>query len=117
MQNAQFELADMLATVEAIRALAYYSAYLYDAKSPEFMLMSHVTKLHAARLAVDVTRRAVQMEGALVTVKKARRRCFIGTPRYSATGYIVAVCVNVEEGRLKSAKCPQVLLDAWRDIQ
>jgi hypothetical protein len=31
MQNTQFELADMLATVEAIRALAYYSAYLYDA--------------------------------------------------------------------------------------
>jgi len=34
----------------------------------------------------------------------------------SATGYIVAVCVNVEQGGLKSAKCPQELLDPWRDI-
>jgi acyl-CoA thioester hydrolase len=34
----------------------------------------------------------------------------------SATGYVVAVCVNVEQGGLKSAKCPQELLDAWRDI-
>jgi acyl-CoA thioester hydrolase len=34
----------------------------------------------------------------------------------SATGYVVAVCVNVEQGGLKSAQCPQELLDAWRDI-
>ena len=76
MQNAQFELAEMLAAVEAIRALAYYSAYLYDTKSPEFMLMSHVTKLHAARLAVDVTRRAVQMEGGFGYSKESKAEMF-----------------------------------------
>jgi alkylation response protein AidB-like acyl-CoA dehydrogenase len=75
-QNAQFELAEMLAAVESIRALTYYSAYLYDTKSPEFMLMSHVTKLHAARLAVDVTRRAVQMEGGFGYSKESKAEMF-----------------------------------------
>ncbi|GEM_PF-3435055 len=66
----------MLAAVESIRALTYYSAYLYDTKSPEFMLMSHVTKLHAARLAVDVTRRAVQMEGGFGYSKESKAEMF-----------------------------------------
>jgi alkylation response protein AidB-like acyl-CoA dehydrogenase len=75
-QNTQFELAEMLAAVESIRALTYYSAYLYDTKSPEFMLMSHVTKLHAARLAVDVTRRAVQIEGGFGYSKESKAEMF-----------------------------------------
>jgi alkylation response protein AidB-like acyl-CoA dehydrogenase len=75
-QNTQFELAEMLTAVESIRALTYYSAYLYDTKSPEFMLMSHVTKLHAARLAVDVTRRAVQIEGGFGYSKESKAEMF-----------------------------------------
>ncbi|KUO89579.1 MAG: acyl-CoA dehydrogenase [Pyrobaculum sp. OCT_11] len=75
-QNTQFELAEMLAAVESIRALTYYSAYLYDTRSPEFMLMSHVTKLHAARLAVDVTRRAVQIEGGFGYSKDSKAEMF-----------------------------------------
>ncbi|MEZ0247747.1 MAG: thioesterase family protein [Thermoproteus sp.] len=35
----------------------------------------------------------------------------------SAEGYIVAVCVENEGGRLKSAKCPQELIEAWRSIE
>jgi len=75
-QNAQFELAEMLAAVEAIRAMTYYAAYLYDTKSPDFLLMSHVTKLHAARLAVDVTRRAVQIEGGFGYSKESKAEMF-----------------------------------------
>ena len=75
-QNAQFELAEMLAAVETARALAYYAAYLYDTKSPDFLLMSHVAKLQAARLAVDVTRRAVQMEGGYGYSKESKAEMF-----------------------------------------
>jgi len=40
------------------------------------MLMSPVTKLHAARLAVDVTRRAVQMEGGFGYSKESKAEMF-----------------------------------------
>ncbi|MGC9169405.1 MAG: acyl-CoA dehydrogenase family protein [Thermoproteus sp.] len=76
MQNAQFELAEMLASIETARMLAYYAAYLYDTKSPDFLLMSHVAKLQAARLAVDVTRRAVQMEGGFGYSKDSKAEMF-----------------------------------------
>ncbi|CCC81235.1 acyl-CoA dehydrogenase family protein [Thermoproteus tenax] len=75
-QNAQFELAEMLASIETARALTYYAAYLYDVGSPEFLLMSHVAKLQAARLAVDVTRRAVQMEGGYGYSKESKAEMF-----------------------------------------
>ncbi|MEL9991535.1 MAG: acyl-CoA dehydrogenase family protein [Thermoproteus sp.] len=75
-QNAQFELAEMLAAIETARTLAYYAAYLYDTKSPDFLLMSHVAKLQAARLAVDVTRRAVQMEGGYGYSKESKAEMF-----------------------------------------
>jgi acyl-CoA thioester hydrolase len=35
----------------------------------------------------------------------------------SASGYIVAVCVENDGGRLRSTRCPQSLLDAWRSIE
>ncbi|MDT7870477.1 MAG: thioesterase family protein [Thermoproteus sp.] len=35
----------------------------------------------------------------------------------SASGYIVAVCVESDGGRLRSTRCPQSLLDAWRSIE
>ncbi len=76
MQNAQFELAEMLAAIETARALAYYAAYLYDTGSPDFLLMSHVAKLQTARLAVDVTRRAVQMEGGFGYSKESKAEMF-----------------------------------------
>ena len=76
MQNAQFELAEMVAAIETARTLAYYAAYLYDTKSPNFLLMSHVAKLQSARLAVDVTRRAVQMEGGFGYSKESKAEMF-----------------------------------------
>jgi len=85
----------MLAAVESIRALTYYSAYLYDTKSPEFMLMSHVTKLHAARLAVDVTRRAVQMEGGFGYSKESKAEMF----------YRDAKILEIGEGTNEIMKC------------
>lgn len=39
------------------------------------------------------------------------------TGALSATGHIVAVCVENEGGRLKSTRCPQELLDAWRSVE
>jgi Predicted thioesterase len=34
----------------------------------------------------------------------------------SAVGHIVAVCVEVDNGKLKATKCPQELIEAWRSI-
>ena len=76
LQNTQFELAEMLAGIETARTLAYYSAYLYDTKSPDFLLMSHVAKLQAARIAVDVSRRAVQIEGGYGYSKDSKAEMF-----------------------------------------
>ncbi len=75
-QNAQFELAEMLASIETARILTYYAAYLYDTKSPYFVFMSHVAKLQAARFAVDVTRRAVQIEGGFGYSKESKVEMF-----------------------------------------
>lgn len=35
----------------------------------------------------------------------------------SATGHIVAVCVENEGGRLKSTRCPPELIEAWRSVK
>ncbi len=35
----------------------------------------------------------------------------------SASGYIAAVCVENEGGRLRSTKCPQELVDAWKSVE
>lgn len=75
-QNAQFELAEMYASIETARTLTYYAAYLYDIKSPDFLVMSHVAKLQSARLAVDVTRRAVQLEGGFGYSKESKAEMF-----------------------------------------
>ena len=75
-QNTQFELAEMLTAIETIKTLAYYAAYLYDTKSPEFHLVTHVVKLQAARLAVDVTRKAVQLEGGFGYSKESKAEMF-----------------------------------------
>jgi acyl-CoA thioester hydrolase len=34
----------------------------------------------------------------------------------SASGHIVAVCVENESGRLRSARCPQELIEAWMSV-
>lgn len=75
-QNTQFELAEMLAAIETARTLTYYSANLYDTKSPDFILMTHVAKLQSARIAVDVTRRAVQIEGGFGYSKESKAEMF-----------------------------------------
>ncbi|MEM0463169.1 MAG: acyl-CoA dehydrogenase family protein [Pyrobaculum sp.] len=75
-QNTQFEIAEMVAAIETARALAYYAAYLYDVKSPDFLMMSHVAKLQTARIAVDVTRRAVQIEGGFGYSKESKAEMF-----------------------------------------
>ncbi|AFA40006.1 Acyl-CoA dehydrogenase [Pyrobaculum oguniense TE7] len=75
-QNTQFEIAEMAAAIETARALAYYAAYLYDVKSPDFLMMSHVAKLQTARIAVDVTRRAVQIEGGFGYSKESKAEMF-----------------------------------------
>ena len=62
------------AAIETARALAYYAAYLYDVKSPDFLMMSHVAMLQSARIAVDVTRRAVQIEGGFGYSKESKGR-------------------------------------------
>jgi len=75
-QNTQFELAEMYAAIETARTLAYYAAYLYDVKSPDFVAMAHVAKLQAARIAVDVARRAVQLEGGYGYSKESKAEMF-----------------------------------------
>ncbi len=75
-QNTQFELAEMLAAIETARTLTYYSAYLHDTKSPHFILMTHVAKLQSARIAVDVARRAVQIEGGFGYSKESKAEMF-----------------------------------------
>ncbi|WP_333638713.1 acyl-CoA dehydrogenase family protein [Pyrobaculum aerophilum] len=75
-QNTQFELAEMYASIETARTLAYYAAYLYDINSPGFLIMSHVAKLQTARIAVDVTRRAVQIEGGFGYSKESKAEMF-----------------------------------------
>ncbi len=72
LQNTQFELADMLASIETGRAVTYYSAYLYDAARRDFVLYTHVAKLYTARMAVDVTRRAMQLEGGYGYSKESK---------------------------------------------
>jgi len=75
-QNTQFELAEMYAAIETARTLAYYAAYLYDVKSPDFVAMAHVAKLQTARIAVDVARRAVQLEGGYGYSKESKAEMF-----------------------------------------
>ena len=75
-QNTQFELAEMYAAIETARTLTYYAAYLYDVKSPDFITMAHVAKLQAARIAVDVARRAVQLEGGYGYSKESKAEMF-----------------------------------------
>ncbi len=76
-QNTQFELAEMYTAVETIKTLAYYAAYLFDVgRREEFITMAHVTKLQAARLTVDVTRRAVQMLGGYGYSKESKSEMF-----------------------------------------
>ncbi|MFN7105939.1 MAG: acyl-CoA dehydrogenase family protein [Pyrobaculum sp.] len=72
-QNTQFELAEMYAAIETIRILTYYAAYLYDLGSrDEFITTAHIAKLQSARLAVDVTRRAVQILGGYGYSKESK---------------------------------------------
>ncbi|ABO07604.1 acyl-CoA dehydrogenase family protein [Pyrobaculum calidifontis] len=75
-QNTQFELAEMYAAIETARTLTYYAAYLYDVKSPDFVAMAHVAKLQTARIAVDVARRAVQLEGGYGYSKESKAEMF-----------------------------------------
>ncbi|MFN3804880.1 MAG: acyl-CoA dehydrogenase family protein [Pyrobaculum sp.] len=76
-QNAQFELAEMYAAIETMRALAYYAAYLFDVgRREEFITMAHVAKLQTARLAVEVTRKAVQMLGGYGYSKESKSEMF-----------------------------------------
>lgn len=62
-QAAQFKLASMYQRLETMRALVYYSAYLYDSRDPYFLVMTHAAKLYSGPTAVEIARDAVQMHG------------------------------------------------------
>jgi len=71
-QNTQFELAEMKSAIELGRLVTYYSAYLFDNRRREFLLYTHIAKLYTARMCVDVTRRALQLEGAFGYSKESK---------------------------------------------
>lgn len=86
LQWAQFELAEMYATIEAARALTYYSAYLFDARNPLFLLYTHVAKLMVGRWAVEVARRAAHLEGGFGYSKDSKAEMFYRDARILEIG-------------------------------
>ncbi|MBP1449334.1 MAG: acyl-CoA dehydrogenase family protein [Thermoproteus sp.] len=85
-QWAQFELAEIYATIEAARALTYYAAYLFDVRDPAFVLYTHVVKLLVGRWTVDVVRRAVHLEGGFGYSKDSRAERFYRDARLLEIG-------------------------------
>lgn len=61
-QNTQFKLAEMAIDIESARHLVYYAATLKDS-GENYTVAAATAKLKAARVAMDVTTKAVQLLG------------------------------------------------------
>lgn len=61
-QNTQFKLAEMAIDIESARHLVYYAATLKD-EGENYTVAAATAKLKAARVAMDVTTKAVQLLG------------------------------------------------------
>ena len=61
-QNTQFKLADMAVEIEAVRLLVYKAARAKDTQD-RFSVEAAMAKLKAARVAMDVTTKCVQLLG------------------------------------------------------
>jgi len=61
-QAIQWMLADMLAQIHSVRLLTYHAAYLRD-QQRDFVKEASMAKLSASEVAVDATRRAIQILG------------------------------------------------------
>jgi len=59
----QSMLAEMATQIQAARLLVYYAGYCKDKGLPRFSKESAMSKYYAASMAVDVTRKAVQIHG------------------------------------------------------
>ncbi|HEC78831.1 MAG TPA: acyl-CoA dehydrogenase [candidate division WOR-3 bacterium] len=59
----QSMLAEMATQIQAARLLVYYAGYCKDKGLPRFSKESAMSKYYAATMAVDVTRKAVQIHG------------------------------------------------------
>lgn len=68
-QNTQFKLAEMAIEIEAARNLVYKAAALKDA-GESYTVEAATAKLKAARTAMDVTTKAVQLFGGYGYVKE-----------------------------------------------
>lgn len=68
-QNTQFKLAEMAIDIEAARNLVYKAAALKDA-GESYTVAAATAKLKAARTAMDVTTKAVQLFGGYGYVKE-----------------------------------------------
>lgn len=62
-QAIQFMLADMETAIQAGRSLVYAAAWRYDAKQPDMVRFSAMSKLFAADRVMEVTTSAVQVLG------------------------------------------------------
>lgn len=62
-QMVQSMLAEMATQIHAARLLVYYAGYCKDRGMPRFSRESAMAKYYAANIAVDVTRKAVQIHG------------------------------------------------------
>lgn len=61
-QDVQFKLADMATAIETARTLTYKAAWLKDRGSP-FIKEASMAKTYASEMAVEVTKKAVQIHG------------------------------------------------------
>jgi alkylation response protein AidB-like acyl-CoA dehydrogenase len=68
MQAIQQPLADMTAEIEAARWLVYRTAFLHD-RGQSIQYEASLAKLFASRVAVDVTRLAMQVHGSFGATK------------------------------------------------
>lgn len=63
LQGIQWELADMQVKIEAMRWLAYRTAFLEDQQSPDWLTQAAVAKLFCIPASLDVVRQAVGLHG------------------------------------------------------
>lgn len=68
-QNTQFKLAEMSVEIEAARHLVYYAARLKD-QGENYTVAAATAKIKAARTAMEVTTRAVQLFGGYGYIKE-----------------------------------------------
>lgn len=62
-QNTQYEIGRMASQIEGARQLTYAAARAMDAKDDRATVMAAMSKLHASRVAVDVSQRAQLLHG------------------------------------------------------